>query len=498
MGDRSLTRSSSAAEARRLIRERALPTETRRVLGAKLRRIGQIALSVACALVVAHGALAANASGRALSILVMGDSYSAGNGAGDYFGAKGCWRSPNNYAGVFARAVEAAPYNQPTALTNVACSDDTTQAFSHSTHGRRPQLDAVNHSYDLIFLTVGGDDIDFAGIVQNCLIQITRDGLKCDALLSAAERELSDGTLAARIVDVVSGIRQRANANARIILVGYPYIEGQEQYRLPYGHSKSIDVPTRLRALEDLGDRVQQRAIDRLNARYHTSSLVFVKTKTLFAGHELYALSLNPNRWFVAPETDAGVAWRAWWYHPNPTGWHQEARLLLSDPNVPKQIAGGPVAISYTGQIGTLTVDVSTSADITRMLGPPSYTTTGSFANAPGVSYELLGYGCKGATCAADYYVNLDVGRLESFETTSDQFVLPGGVRVGMSAAAAANLEHPPIELGCAGITVTKPTLVILLPTRGGRRLSNGQVAGGRVAGIAIDDRMYGVGVTFC
>lgn len=467
-------------------------------MGAAPHRISLIVAALACALLLSQAGLATAASGQVLSILVMGDSYSAGNGAGAYFGAKGCWRSPNNYAGDFARAVEAAPYNQPAALTNIACSGDTTQAFSHWTHGRRPQLDAVNRSYGLIFLTLGGDDIDFAGIVQNCLIQATRDGLKCDALLSTAERELGDGTLQARIEDVLTGIRQRANPNTRIVLLGYPYIEGQEQYRLPYSRDKSIAVPTRLRTLEDLGDRTQERAVDRVNAKYRTRNSVFVKTKTLFAGHELYALSLNPNRWFIAPETDAGLAWRAWWYHPNPTGWEQEAQLLLSDPQVPKQITGGPVGISYSGQIGALTIDVSTSADITRALGQPSYTTTGSFANAPGVRYELFGYGCKGAACATAYYVNLATGRFESFETTTDQFALPGGIRVGTSANSAASKERRPIALGCAGITVTEPKLVILLPTRGGRRLSNGNVVGGRVAGIAIDDRMYGVGVTFC
>lgn len=471
--------------------------EEARHVSATLRRAGAIALSAACVLLVAHAAFASVASARVLPILVMGDSYSAGNGAGDYFGAKGCWRSRNDYAGVFARALESAPYDQPTVLDNVACSGDTTRAFAHWTRDRRPQLDAVNKGYGVIFLTVGGDDIDFKGIVQNCLVQASRDGRKCNALLSAAEKDARDGTLEGRIGDVLDGIRQRASSEAGIVLLGYPYIEGQEHYLLPYGHGKPIDVPRRLRALEDLGDEVQQRAVNRLNAKYRTSAFVFVKTKALFAGHELDALSLNPNRWFVAPETDAGAAWHAWWYHPNPTGWYEEAQLLLSNPKVPKH-ASGPVEISYSGRIGALTIDVSTGADITGVLGQPSYTTTGTFDNAPGVSYELFGYGCSGDTCVTNYYVNLDTGRLESFETTSRQFALPGGIRVGMSATTASRRERRPIELGCAGIGLTKPKLAILLWTHGGRRLSNGHVAGGRVAGIAIDDRKYGVGVTFC
>jgi hypothetical protein len=191
------------------------------------------------------------------------------------------------------------------------------------------------------------------------------------------------------------------------------------------------------------------------------------------------------------------LAWRAWWYHPNRTGWNTEAQLLLRDPNVPKQPVSGPVDITYSGRIGALTIDVSTGADIMRILGPPEYISTGSLANAPGVTYDCLGYGCRENTCATEYYVNLGTGRFESFETTSRPFALPGSIRVGMSAAASRR-ERRPIELGCAGITLTKPKLAILLWTHGGRRLSNGQVKGGRVAGIAIDDRKYGTGVSFC
>jgi hypothetical protein len=77
-----------------------------------------------------------------LSILVLGDSYSAGNGAGDYFGAKGCWRSRRNYAQDYAHLIEARPIAQRAAVTNAACSGATTSWFFNSEHGRRPELDA--------------------------------------------------------------------------------------------------------------------------------------------------------------------------------------------------------------------------------------------------------------------------------------------------------------------------------------------------------------------
>jgi len=452
--------------------------------------------------------IAAAPSPTALSILVLGDSYSAGNGAGDYYGAKGCWRSRANYAEDYARLVEAPSYGQRAVVTNAACSGATTAWFFNSEHGRPPEQDAVDKGYDIVFLTVGGDDIDFAGIVKNCLIQVTRDGRKCNALLSAAEKILGDGTLQGRIVNVLDGIRRRASSDARIVLLGYPYIEGQEQYSLPYGRGKSIDVPKRLRALEDLGDEVQQRAVNRLNARYRTSNFVFVNTKALFAGHELFALSLNPQRWFVAPETDAGLAWHAWWYHPNPTGWYEEAQLLLNDPGVPKHpVVPRVIRISRLGQIGVLRLDVSTAADVERAWGSPDYTTTGNVGAQGYPNYTLLGYGChaeQGYTaCAINFYVSETTQRLESFTTTSPEFLLFGGVHVGMSADVASSREHQPNELGCGqSIGVSTQRLSVEIGTRGGHadsRIGGGEyVTGGRVASIGIDYKQHGVGVLFC
>ena len=63
-------------------------------------------------------------------------------------------------------------------------------------------------------------------------------------------------------------------------------------------------------------------------------------------------------------------------------------------------------------------------------------------------NYTLFGYRCRGqgsyTACATNFYVSQKTQRLESFQTTSPQFVLFGGVRVGMSADAASAREHEP------------------------------------------------------
>jgi lysophospholipase L1-like esterase len=311
-----------------------------------------------------------------LSILVLGDSYSAGNGAGEYFGAKGCRRSHKNYAEDFARLVQAAPYHQPASSVNAACSGATTSWFFNSHHGRPPELDAVNRRYDLIFLTVGGNDVKFAGLVADCLVNKTNKGSKCLKDLHSALRFLTDGTIKQSVTTVLKAIGGRAGPHAKIVLLGYPYLEGDRTYELidrgegsgslghdpcgiRRGRTNFVTVGRCLYRVEDLGQNIQRGIVEQLNAIDHKHRFVFVSTQRLFAGtqpgfkgpnHELFATHVNPNRWFIQPFVDAdsglGTIEAPFggdnvFYHPNATGWEEEAQLLLSARGVPQHPPAG-------------------------------------------------------------------------------------------------------------------------------------------------------------
>ena len=301
----------------------------------------------------------------------MGDSYSAGNGAGSHFDRTGatkyCWRSSKNYAGEFRRLVEQAPSRQRAIVDNIACSGDRTIDFFARRGGRPPQIQAVNRSYDVIFLTLGGNDLNFAKIVKFCLVAQTRDGERCETLLDAAQRILQakgDDSLERHITSVLSAVGRAADARARIVLLGYPYLEGDSRYKLHYtrripgrpctrGGCPSERVPVNvgrdIREIGRDGDTLQARVVRRLN-KSNPGRFVFVKTKNLFAGkdnkayggrrqqtHELFAHKMAPDPWFVKPYF--GTAFQArsrdMWYHPNARGWHEEAALLLRTPGVP-------------------------------------------------------------------------------------------------------------------------------------------------------------------
>ncbi len=361
-------------------------------------------VAVIGAFLINAGASAAAASSNVLSILVVGDSYSAGNGAGDYTGDAGCYQSKRNYAWDFARLVEAAPYHQPANVTNVACSGATTSWFFNKEHNRPPEIDAVNNSYNLIFLTIGGDDIDFADIVQYCLVEPFAVGDHCLANLDRAVTMLTDHTVQNNVTNVLSAIRQQAAPNAKIVLLGYPYLIRNKNYELidrregkhsvqgdacgqRQGKTNVVTVGRCLTEIGDLGDTLQQGIVNQLNSQDHTTAFVFVKMKSLFEGppnHELAApiarfSAAQPKRWFIQPYYDTALIDHNAWYHPNPTGWLQEAKRLLSDPSVPKHPPSVSVNVSnpgdQTGTVGTPT-DLQIQASDTDG-GTITYSATG-------------------------------------------------------------------------------------------------------------------------
>ncbi|MGY1684459.1 GDSL-type esterase/lipase family protein [Geodermatophilus sp. SYSU D00867] len=96
--------------------------------------------------------------------VVLGDSYSSGEGAGDYDrGAGRCHRSPHTYAEQLLPDAE---------VTNLACSAAVIQDYrepqaDRDVRSQAAQLDDVD-DYDLVLMTMGGNDIGFEDIVVDC------------------------------------------------------------------------------------------------------------------------------------------------------------------------------------------------------------------------------------------------------------------------------------------------------------------------------------------
>src|ERR1700754_1011327 len=91
------------------------------------------------------------AQAAAPAYVALGDSYSSGNGAGNYISSSGdCHRSNSAYPALWASA------NSPSSFTFAACSGAVTTDVINS------QLGSLNASTGLVTLTIGGNDAGFA------------------------------------------------------------------------------------------------------------------------------------------------------------------------------------------------------------------------------------------------------------------------------------------------------------------------------------------------
>lgn len=107
------------------------------------------------------------------TLLVLGDSYSSGEGLYPYTdgsddpGTDSCHRSDRSYGALAARAFGYA-------LDNRACSGAKIAQLSGDNPdnpGELPQMDAVAalRAGDIVALTLGGNDLDWTGLVRDCV-----------------------------------------------------------------------------------------------------------------------------------------------------------------------------------------------------------------------------------------------------------------------------------------------------------------------------------------
>lgn len=186
--------------------------------------------------------------GPQVDMMVVGDSYTAGNGAGgaNYFfkssddmrpnalvrqrdatpPSLGCFRNHDTWGAQAFRKTQTQLHNTGT-LVNAACSGDVTGNIS-GLSGVPQQLNGFDttrrNSMDLIALTIGGNDLKFTDIVVNCFV--AQNGPNCDTSLKASEAMLSipAGSYSDIIQRTKTALKKLRTdwPNAKIVLVGYP------------------------------------------------------------------------------------------------------------------------------------------------------------------------------------------------------------------------------------------------------------------------------------
>jgi lysophospholipase L1-like esterase len=251
--------------------------------------------------------LGAASAASAAQIVGLGDSYAAGPLIPNQsLNPLGCLRSDHNYVHLTASQLGRS-------LTDVSCSGATTAdmtAAQDVTPGpaNPPQLNAVTAATQTVTLTIGGNDIGFTSIIENCAAP-TPFGHPCqDQYDSGGVDQLAAriNATAPKVAAVIQGIHTRA-PSARVLVLGYePILPETGSGCWPQVPLAWADVPY-LRATE-------QRLNTMLRNTAIANSARYVDVYAPSIGHD--ACKSSSTRW-VEPLIPGNTAAP---FHPNARG----------------------------------------------------------------------------------------------------------------------------------------------------------------------------------
>jgi lysophospholipase L1-like esterase len=248
----------------------------------KVRLLLTALLAVVGTAVVAVPATAATA----VNYVALGDSYSAGVGAGGYELSSGlCLRSPRSYAPLWA-ATHASHF------VFAACGNATTDDVLDN------QLGRLSAATTLVTITIGGNDAGFVEVVTTCVLG-TDSGCRFAVNLAMG---YATTVLPGKLAHLYATIRSRA-PNARLVVLGYPRLFELTPSCTVFG----LDLAKRT-ALDGAADTLA--GVEASQAA--SAGATFIDVRGIFAGHGICGGSawINPTTF---PITDS--------YHPTANGY---------------------------------------------------------------------------------------------------------------------------------------------------------------------------------
>lgn len=284
-----------------------------------------------------------------LNIAVLGDSYAAGNGAGDYYSEVKSYRSHQAWGMQYARWLQE---NQRvySPVQHLAYSGKT----GHDV--LTEQIPQLKDQTDLVFLQVGFNDTNFRGIVTHCFVPGLGLFNQCKSAISAAHDGLS--TVTQDLNNIFDALEQKLKPNAKVVLVSYPLLSSNKRHTpaLWGGYDAAEGV-------RDFGRKLTQTQAEAVKTwkENHRNSgrpeVTFVEDiHTIFEGHEPdpSPWERNPQRWINELfETEGKIKEQestissaraftevAGWYHLNRTGHAQIAQHLQEKIGRPDNIHG--------------------------------------------------------------------------------------------------------------------------------------------------------------
>ena len=271
----------------------------------------------------------------------MGDSFSAGEGtygpyqSGTDTSTDMCHRSSSSFSGQYAAS--SSYWNT---VTNIACSGATTpdivtapgakNAMGIPTQGEPAQVSALSSKTSLVTMTIGGNDLNLAGLIGNCLIQGARDSTATNNCYHNAFSDSFINSISNLVPALESTYQaiQQAAPNARLIVSTYP-----DTFPQTYTGQCSEGIgPVQIIYLITSQDELTRinEVVTALNSAITTAANAVgaevMNVQGLFSGHEMCTGSPWVNQ-------VTGINWVSGTYqdeslHPNTTGYQHWAAAL--------------------------------------------------------------------------------------------------------------------------------------------------------------------------
>jgi lysophospholipase L1-like esterase len=247
-------------------------------------RISAAIATAAAAGLSAFAAMGPASASGTTSYVALGDSYSSGDGAGSYSDGS-CLQSANAYPVLWHNGHGGG-------FSNETCAGAKTSDVLSS------QVSGLSASTTLVTITIGGNDVGFASVMETCVLGST------SACVSAVQKSESQAqtTLPGALDNVLATIGSDA-PNAKVVVLGYPQF-----YDLARS-STCIGLSTTDRTYLNQGASVLDGVIQAAAGRHGDS---YVDITPYFKGHQIcdsgsYLISVD---WLNLGDS----------YHPNANG----------------------------------------------------------------------------------------------------------------------------------------------------------------------------------
>ena len=272
----------------------------------------------------------------------LGDSYSAGVGAGNYvfpLAAAPCWLSNNAYPELVDSELGNDPQHRPSQFAFVACNGAEISAFENSQEpGVLPQLADLEFFggpvVGLLTFTISGNDAQFAQVMTYCAQRTAKEkscqatyGVEVAADLASIKKKLPV------LFSYIRGLNVLA-PGAKVLVVGYP------QFFDPAWLPPKAKTPTCGTGVSiKIGDKTYGdtflksdmnwidtsiRALDKeLQGSAAAAGFGYVDDSTAFAGHYLCEPASYLNSVVLIPPSHSFMS-----YHPTAAGQRVIADLV--------------------------------------------------------------------------------------------------------------------------------------------------------------------------